>query len=85
MEEIDDLPPPQPVELREESLDDSIWRQTATPAVALTLLASCVIAIDVHNPIEALGNILFTLPVTFFAWWLICTFLLWLWQLIFGK
>jgi len=61
----------------------SIWRQSATGAVALTLLATCAIAIDVRNPIEALGNLLFTLPVTFLFWWLVCTFIVWLWRAIF--
>jgi len=45
----------------------SIWRRSATGAVALTLLASCVMAINVHNPIEALGNLLFSVPITFFV------------------
>jgi len=62
-----------------------LWRQGVMPAAVLTLLTSCVIAIDVRNPIEALGNILFTVPVTFFFWWLICIFLLWLWDSLFGK
>jgi hypothetical protein len=34
-------------------------------------------AINVHNPIEALGNLLFTVPVTFFGWWVVCAFLVW--------
>jgi hypothetical protein len=55
----------------------SIWRQSTTSAVALTLLASCVMAINVHNPIEALGHLLFTVPVTFFGWWVVCAFLVW--------
>ena len=58
----------------------SIWRQSTTSAVLLTLLASCVMAIDVHNPIEALGNLLFTVPVTFLIWWGICAFLVWVWR-----
>jgi len=44
------------------------------------LLTSCVMAIDVHNPIEALGNILFTVPVTFLFWWIVCAFLVWVWR-----
>jgi len=55
----------------------SIWRQSTTGAVALTLLASCIMAINVHNPIEALGNLLFTVPVTFLIWWVVCAFLVW--------
>jgi hypothetical protein len=85
MEEIDELSCPQPVERKEDFPGESLWRQSATGAVALTLLASCGIAINVHNSVEALGNILFTVPVTFFFCWVICTFLLWLWQVIFGK
>jgi len=54
-------------------------------ALALTLLASCAIAINVHSPMEAIGNILFTVPVTFLFWWLICTFIVWLWRAIFGR
>jgi len=61
----------------------SIWRQSASGAVALTLLATCVIAVNVHNPIDALGNLLFTVPVTFLFWWLVCTFIVWLWRIIF--
>jgi hypothetical protein len=61
----------------------SIWRQSASGAVALTLLATCAIAINVHNPIEAMGNLLFTVPVTFVFWWLVCTFIVWLWRVIF--
>ena len=80
MEEIDDLTPHKPDELREHSQIASIWNQGATGAVALTLLASCGIAINIHNPIEALGNLLFTVPVTFFISWGICTFLLWIFR-----
>jgi len=58
----------------------SIWKQSTTAAVALTLLASCVMAINVHNPIEALGHLLFTVPVTFLIWWAICAFLVWVWR-----
>jgi len=58
----------------------STWRQSATGAVFLTLLATCAIAIDVHNPIEAMGNLLFSVPVTFLFWWVICTFLVWGWR-----
>ena len=83
MEEIDEGQPAPPAEFNEESSDLSIWRETTTPAVALTLLATCGIAIDVHNSIEALGDILFTVPVTFLFWWLVCTALLWLWRVIF--
>jgi len=83
MEEIDDLSPPKPAEFTEENQSASIWSQGATGAIALTLLASCGIAINVHNPIEALGNILFTVPLTFFISWGICTFILWLWRVIF--
>jgi hypothetical protein len=35
---------------------------------------------DVRNPIEALGNLLFTVPVTFVVWWVICAFLVWVWR-----
>ena len=59
---------------------ESIWRQSTTSAVLLMLLTSCVMAIDVHNPIEALGNILFTVPVTFLFWWIVCAFLVWVWR-----
>jgi hypothetical protein len=58
----------------------SIWRQSTTGALALTLLASCAIAINVHNPIEAIGNIIFTVPVTFLFLWVVCTFLVWIWR-----
>ena len=58
----------------------SIWRQSTTAAVALTLLASCVMAINVRNPIEALGHLLFTVPVTFLIWWAICAFVVWVWR-----
>jgi hypothetical protein len=81
MEEIDDLTPPKPAEFTEDSQTASLWSQGATGAVALTLLASCGIAINIHNPIDALGNLLFTVPVTFFIAWGICTFLLW----VYGK
>ena len=83
MEEIDELSAAQPAEGKEESQDASIWRQSTTAAVALTLLATCGIAINVHNPVEALENMLFTVPVTFLFWWILCTFLLWLWRVIF--
>jgi hypothetical protein len=85
MDKIDDLAPPKPAEFTEDSQTASIWSQGATGAVALTLLASCGIAINIHNPIDALGSILFTVPVTFFISWGICTFILWLWQVIFGS
>jgi hypothetical protein len=85
MEEIDELQPPRPAEFEEEIKDTSIWRQSTTPAVALTLLATCGIAINVHNPVEAIGNLLFSVPVTFLFWWLICTFIVWLWRAIFGR
>jgi hypothetical protein len=85
MEKMDDLSPPQPADRTEESQAASIWSQSGTAAVALTLLASCGIAINIHNPIDALGNILFTVPVTFFVSWVICTFILWLWRVIFGS
>ena len=49
-------------------------------ALALTLLASCAIAVNVHNPIEALGNIFFTVPVTFLFSWVVCAFLVWVWR-----
>ena len=85
MEELDQIPPIQPVEQQEEINDTPVWRRSATPAVALTLLTSCGIAINVQNPVEAVGNLFFTVPVTFLFWWLICTFLLWLWRAIFGR
>jgi len=58
----------------------SIWRQSTIGALALTLLASCAIAINVHNPIDAIGNILFTVPVTFLFCWVVCAFLVWVWR-----
>jgi len=85
MEELDQIHPQKPAEFEEKIKDTSIWRQSTTPALALTLLTSCGIAVNVHNPVEAVGNLLFTVPVTFLFWWLICTFLLWLWQDIFGR
>ena len=80
MEEIDDLSPPKPADFMEDSQTASIWSQGATAAVALTLLASCGIAINIHNPIEALGNLLFTVPVTFFISWVICAFMVWVFR-----
>lgn len=77
MEEIDDLSPPKPAEFTEDSQMASIWSQSATGAVALTVLASCGIAINIHNTIDALGNLLFTVPITFFISWVICAFLIW--------
>ena len=64
-------PPPAP---------ESIWRQSTTGALGLTLLASCAIAINVHNPIDAIGNLIFTVPVTFVFWWVVCAFLVWVWR-----
>lgn len=74
---------PDPTPQNQSAEPASIWRQTATSAVGLTLLATCAIAIDVRNPIEAIGNLLFSVPVTFLFWWLVCTFIVWLWRAIF--
>jgi hypothetical protein len=85
MEEIDELSPPKPADFTEENQSASIWSQSATGAVALTLLASCGMAINIHNTIDALGSILFTVPVTFFISWAMCAFSLWMWRAIFGS
>jgi hypothetical protein len=70
----------EPVSQNQTPAPDSIWRQSNTSAVLLTVLASCAIAIDVHNPVEALGNLFFTVPVTFLFCWVICAFLIWVWR-----
>jgi hypothetical protein len=80
MEEIDDLSPPKPADFMEDSQTASIWSQSATAAVGLTLLASCGLAVNIHNPIDALENLLFTVPVTFFILWVICAFLVWVFR-----
>ena len=83
MEELDDRSQPNLAEIPKQSPNMPLWRQAVMPAAALTLLTSCVIAIDVRNPIEALGNLMVTVPITFLFWWLICTFFLWLWEAFF--
>jgi hypothetical protein len=71
---------PDPISQNENPAPVSIWRQSATGALVLTLLATCGLAVNIHNSIQAIGNILFVVPVTFLFWWLVCTFLVWLWR-----
>jgi hypothetical protein len=76
---------PDPISQNQTPEPVSIWRQSATGAVALTLLASCVMAINVHNPNEALGNLLFSVPIAFLFWWVVCSFIVWLWRAMLNR
>ena len=76
MEEIDDLQSDHSALAK----PVSIWRHGSTGALVLTFLSTFGISINVHNPIEAIGNLLFSVPVTFLFWWVVCSFLVWVWR-----
>lgn len=72
-----DLQTPKPAQI-------SAWKLSATGAIGLTFLSTCVIAVHVDNEFQALRSFVLDLPITFLLWWLVCTFLVWVWRTIAG-
>lgn len=64
------------------AVQTSVWKLSATGAVGLTFLSTCGIAINIDNEFEAIRSLVLDLPVTFLFWWLICTFLVWVWRTV---
>jgi hypothetical protein len=60
--------------------EKSAWKLSATGAIGLTFLSTCGIAVHIDNEFDAIRSLVFDLPITFLLWWLVCTFLVWVWR-----
>lgn len=58
----------------------AVWRQGAKGAAVLTVLAACGIFVNSPNETEAIGDLLFGMPVAFIIWWVSCTFMVRVWR-----
>lgn len=58
----------------------SIWEASRTAVIVITILYVISTFITAPNQSELIGRLTVGLLATFFGWWLICAFIVWLWR-----
>jgi len=83
-----DLEPPKPAEVKEETqaaetpepVKKSIWQASRTAVIVITVLYVINTFITAPSQSELIGRLTVGLLATFFGWWVICAFIVWLWR-----
>jgi hypothetical protein len=61
-------------------LQKSIWIASRPAAIVIAVLYVLSVFLTAPNQAELIGDLTLGLAVTFFVWWAICAFIIWLWR-----